>query len=216
MTTSVDKAKPLNKTTPNREKKRNHIVKVAAELFLEKGYDNVTINDVIDVAGGSKATIYSKFGGKEKLFEAVVEKMCYDVTVQINVTFTGTLGEQLERIALSFVGGVLSPKVIQFHRLMTSIGRRFPDAGRLFYDTGPRVTYGIIQTWVERHQSLGNIQSNEDPRRMAILFHDMLLGESMLNWLTSAGEEEERQRRIGETVRLAIKVFLSGFEIKNK
>ena len=33
------------------------------------------------MVGGSKGTIYSNFGSKERLFEAVVEQMCADVCV---------------------------------------------------------------------------------------------------------------------------------------
>ena len=79
--------------------KRDKIVRSAAKLFLEKGYDNVSINDIIDVVGGSKGTIYSNFGSKEKLFEAVVEQMCSDVTVRIDTRLVGTVDEQLTRIA---------------------------------------------------------------------------------------------------------------------
>ena len=70
--------------------KREKIVRSAAKLFLEKGYDNVSINDIIDVTGGSKGTIYSNFGSKEKLFEAVVERMCADVTIRVDTRTGGT------------------------------------------------------------------------------------------------------------------------------
>ena len=39
--------------------KRDRIVRSAAKLFLDKGYESVSINDIIEVVGGSKATIYS-------------------------------------------------------------------------------------------------------------------------------------------------------------
>jgi len=37
---------------------------VAADLFLKRGYDGVTIDKVFELAGGSKSTVYSEFGGK--------------------------------------------------------------------------------------------------------------------------------------------------------
>ena len=179
-------------------------------MFLEKGYDNVSINDIIDVVGGSKGTIYSNFGSKEKLFEAVVQQMCSDVTIQIDTRPVGTVDEQLTRIARSFVSKVLSPQILRFHRLMTSIGRTFPAAGRLFYDTGPRTVYQIIAEWIALHQREGNIRSDADPHRLAVLFHDMLIGEQQLSWLTSASGEKDRAKRIEQTVRLAVTVFLQG------
>lgn len=190
--------------------KRDKIVRSAAKLFLEKGYDSVSINDIIDVVGGSKGTIYSNFGSKEKLFEAVVEQMCSDVTVRIDTRLVGTVDEQLTRIAQSFVSKVLSPQILSFHRLVTSIGRTFPEAGRLFYNTGPRTAYQIIAGWIAFHQRSGNIRSDLDAHRLAVLFHDMLIGEAQLSWLTSASSDKDRAKRIDQTVQLAVTVFLQG------
>ena len=190
--------------------KRDKIVRSAAKLFLAKGYDSVSINDIIDVVGGSKGTIYANFGSKEKLFEAVVQQMCSDVTIRIDTRPVGTIDEQLTRIGRSFVSKVLSPQILRFHRLMTSIGRTFPAAGRLFYDTGPRTVYQIIADWIAFHQRQGTIRSDADPHRLAVLFHDMLIGEQQLSWLTSASNEKDRAKRIEHTVRLAVTVFLHG------
>lgn len=190
--------------------KRDKIVRSAAKLFLEKGYDGVSINDIIDAVGGSKGTIYSNFGNKEKLFEAVVEQMCSDVTIQIDTRPIGTLDEQLTRIAYSFVSTVLSPQLIRFHRLVTSIGRTFPTVGRLFYATGPKTVYQIIGDWIAIQQRAGNIRDDADPYRLAVLFHDMLIGEHQLSWLTAASGEKGRAKRIDQTVQLAVTVFLQG------
>ena len=192
------------------ETKRDKIVRSAAKLFLDKGYESASINDIIDAIGGSKGTIYSNFGSKEKLFEAVVEQMCADVTLQIDTKPGGSSEEQLTRIADSFVAKVLSPDIVRFHRLMTSIGRTFPTAGRLFYNTGPRAAYQIIADWIADQQREGHIRGDEDPHQLAILFHDMLIGDQQLSWLTSATSDKERAKRAKRKVRLAVKVFLQG------
>jgi TetR/AcrR family transcriptional regulator, mexJK operon transcriptional repressor len=90
-------------------KTREKIVRSAAKLFLERGYDSVSINEIIAVVGGSKETIYSNFGNKAKLFEAVVQQLCSDVTINIDTRPVGTLEEQATRMARSFVSMVLSP-----------------------------------------------------------------------------------------------------------
>ena len=64
------------------EERRERIARMAWPLFLKKGYDNVSIDEIIGVVGGSKATIYAWFGGKEGLFEAVVRQKCLDVVRQ--------------------------------------------------------------------------------------------------------------------------------------
>jgi hypothetical protein len=140
----------------------------------------------------------------------VVAQLCSDVTIRVDTRAVGSIEEQLTRIAHSFVSKVLSPEILSFHRLMTSIGRTFPRTGRLFYETGPRTVYQIIAGWIAMHQGQGNIRSGEDPFRLAVLFHDMLIGEHQLSWLTSASNDKDCVRRIDQTVRLAVTVFLQG------
>jgi TetR/AcrR family transcriptional regulator, mexJK operon transcriptional repressor len=190
------------------EQRRERIVRLAAPLFLKKGYDNVSIDEIIGVVGGSKATIYAWFGGKEGLFEAVVRQECRDVTMAIHADATGSLEAQLTEIGQSFLAMVLSPPILEFHRLMVSIGRTFPEIGRLFYQTGPDSAYQIVATWIAKQQKEGRI-IEEDPYRLAVLFLDMLIGEHQLSWLTSMPRAARRDK-INETVRIAVKVFLRG------
>ena len=190
--------------------KREKIVRAAAKLFLERGYESVSINEIIAVAGGSKETIYSNFGNKAKLFEAVVQQLCSDVTIRIDTRPVGSLEDQCKRMAHSFVSMVLTPQIMSFHRLVTSIGREFPAAGKLFYQTGPETVYRIFAEWIVLQQKNGLIRSDKDARRLGVLLHDMLIGEQILSWLTSAGSAKDRARRIDDTVELAVSVFLSG------
>ena len=190
------------------EQRRERIVRRAAPLFLKKGYDNVSIDEIIGVVGGSKATIYAWFGGKEGLFEAVVRQECSDVTMAIHVDAAGSLETQLTEIGRSFLAMVLSPPILEFHRLMVSIGRTFPDIGRLFYETGPASAYQIVATWIAKQQKDGRL-IEEDPYQLAVLFLDMLIGEHQLSWLTSV-PRAARRNKIEETVRIAVKVFLGG------
>src|SRR6266436_6996111 len=190
------------------EQRRERIVRLAAPLFLKKGYDNVSIDEIIGVVGGSKATIYAWFGGKEGLFEAVVRQECRDVTMAIHVDAAGSLEAQLTEIGQSFLAMVLSPPILEFHRLMVSLGRTFPETGRLFYQTGPATAYNIVATWIEKQQAAGRI-CKDDPKRLAALFLDMLIGEHQLSALTGMAGALRRERA-DETVRLAVKVFLGG------
>ena len=190
------------------EQRRERIVRMAAPLFLKKGYDNVSIDEIIGLVGGSKATIYSWFGGKDGLFEAVVRQKCSDVVMAIHVDTAGSLEAQLTEIGHSFLAMVLSPPILEFHRLMVSIGRTFPETGRLFFETGPASAYRTVATWIAKQQKDGRI-GEEDPYRLAVLFLDMLIGEHQLSWLTGIPRAARRDK-IDETVRIAVKVFLRG------
>ena len=188
--------------------RRERIVQLTWPLFLKKGYDNVSIDDIIGLVGGSKATIYAWFGGKEGLFEAVVRQKCEDVVLAIHTNTTGSLEAQLIEIGRSFLAMVLSQPILEFHRLMVSIGRKFPETGRLFYQTGPAAAYTIVGAWIANQQAAGRIEK-DDPNRLAVLFLDMLIGEWQLSALTGM-VRGPRQEKIDDTVRLAVKVFLRG------
>ena len=50
------------------------IVETAAQLFVEKGYEQTSIQDILDVSGLSKGGLYHHFKSKEQIFGAVMEK----------------------------------------------------------------------------------------------------------------------------------------------
>jgi AcrR family transcriptional regulator len=55
------------------EKKRNEIVRIAAELFQEHGFDRCSMAALSERIGGSKATLYGYFPSKEDLLRAVIQ-----------------------------------------------------------------------------------------------------------------------------------------------
>ena len=208
-TAAIDSRRSRSPSAKRHSPQRDRIIRAAAKLFLEKGYDSVSINDIIEAAGGSKETIYSNYGNKRKLFEAVVQQMCAEVTIRIDMRPIGTLEEQLTRIAHSFLSKVVSPQILAFHRLMTSIGKTFPAAARLFYKTGPQRVYRLLTDWIVLQQENGKIRKDVDAARLAVLFHDMLVGDELLSRLTAASNGKGRAAHIDETVRLAVSIFLA-------
>jgi len=128
-TRHVPKERPGNRMTEDR---RQEIVRKAAALFIEKGYSNVTIDEIIRLVGGSKATLYARFGGKEGLFETVIKQPCVDVTHALDIDPAGDVKTQLTQIARTFLRSVLNPNILELHRLMVSIGKTFPAVGSFF------------------------------------------------------------------------------------
>ena len=54
----------------------NLILDVAFRLFMEKGYEHTSIQDIIDHLGGlSKGAIYHHFKSKEDILVAVTERI---------------------------------------------------------------------------------------------------------------------------------------------
>ncbi|MFI4934031.1 MAG: TetR/AcrR family transcriptional regulator [Caulobacterales bacterium] len=54
--------------------RRAELIDCAQKLFLEKGYERTTINDVIEATSLSKGAFYHHFRAKEDLLEAIAER----------------------------------------------------------------------------------------------------------------------------------------------
>lgn len=53
---------------------RDNILKVAFNLFLQKTYKDVSLNEIVDKIGLTKGAFYHYFQSKEELFTEIVEK----------------------------------------------------------------------------------------------------------------------------------------------
>lgn len=54
--------------------RRRALLQGAAKLFKDKGYQATSLSDLIKEAGGSRASLYDYFGGKEGLLRAMLEE----------------------------------------------------------------------------------------------------------------------------------------------
>lgn len=67
------------------EETRNLIIETAGRLFLEKGYEHTSIQDIIDHLGGlSKGAIYHHFKSKEEIMMAVGDKFYASSEIRMN------------------------------------------------------------------------------------------------------------------------------------
>ena len=53
-------------------RKRSQIMRGASQVFLEKGFDAASMNDIARAAGVSKGTLYVYFANKEQLFVELI------------------------------------------------------------------------------------------------------------------------------------------------
>ena len=69
--------------TGKKEKTRESIMNASYTLFAEKGFKQVTMKDVCEVTGMSRGGLYSHFSGTDDLFEAVLENITENNTMDI-------------------------------------------------------------------------------------------------------------------------------------
>jgi AcrR family transcriptional regulator len=59
---------------------RTRILEAAQRVFLKRGYQSASIDEIAETAPASKPTIYAHFPGKEALFAAVVSHIMHGLT----------------------------------------------------------------------------------------------------------------------------------------
>lgn len=64
----------MSRTQKNFAPRKEKLIQVALDQFLEKGYENTTITDLQKAFGLTKGGMYHYFSGKEEILDAVIEK----------------------------------------------------------------------------------------------------------------------------------------------
>lgn len=57
------------------ERRKQELLKIAYKMFLSKGYENTSVDDIIEAAGIAKGTYYYYFESKEQTLEEVIDMM---------------------------------------------------------------------------------------------------------------------------------------------
>ena len=57
------------------EKRKQELLKIAYEMFLSRGYENTSVDEIIETAQIAKGTYYYYFSSKEQMLEEVIDMM---------------------------------------------------------------------------------------------------------------------------------------------
>lgn len=156
--------------------KRRHILAVATELFLEKGFSAASTTELIRRTGGSKSTIYSYFGDKAGLFTAVVDELLVD-----SVSLLGSLDlaelnvrDALIEIAEQYLKVVLSERYIGLMRIVIAEVNRFPEIGKAFYERGPGLSYAKFKDFLDARNETKELAIADTSRATDLFFGTLL------------------------------------------
>lgn len=208
---SDENARPCGLTPKGLERQRR-ILDAAREVFLEQGYDNASINDIMCRAGGSLSTLYRLFGSKLGLFEAMMMQTSNRVFAAFEAVECaakrGDSPEQaLKRYGHLLLERVLSPEAIGLYRLVSmDCSSEREHIQSLFYAQGPKRINEKLSAYLQRQVEQG-IMNIRDTETAAFQFMEMVKGNFQLRALMGVSISKEEQDR---AVDQAIELFLYG------
>jgi len=179
------------KKTPHRKERekmrhREEILKVAEEIFAEKGFHRTTVEDVAARAEFSVGTLYNLFANKEDLYRSLIKQRCQEISDEAH--------QVLDRAtdAVSAVEWFIRGKIdifTKYHAFMKlytreRMGDRFAD-NELWRETVAPLYEQIRDRMVEAFEKgiqEGVFHPSPDPRELYIALEGITDG-FLYDWL---------------------------------
>ena len=184
---------------------------MAAEVFIEHGFEGASTNEIARRGNCSKTTLYSRYPTKEKLFLAVLERRMdlilsgFATTLQPEPPIEQTLKEY----GIRLLQLALSENQRGMARVVNMESSRFPRLGKRFYELGPGRGVAILASYMEEQIKRERL-IKENPQVMAEHLMSLVTGGyvrwTMLGLPDDVGLKEKKQR-----VSAAVEMFLRAY-----
>lgn len=204
------------KSRPDRDARREAILDVAAEVFLDEGFDAASMSTIAARVGGSKSTLYNYFKSKEEIFQAHVERYCGwlgSEMFQLLDEEVDDLHAALTRLGRRYVTNVMSERNMRHFRLIAAASERSPDVGRTFYEVGPLRGARLLGGFLAR-MALERRLVVDDPIAAAHQFiglcQNRMLKARLVNYVGEPTPEE-----VDAEVAMAVSTFMAAFGAKS-
>jgi AcrR family transcriptional regulator len=182
---------------------------MAVDMFLDQGYEAVSLDTLIARVGGSRRNIYRHFGGKEGLFLAAITSMCEAQAAplkSLRIPLSGNPAEALFLFGKAMLDRVLLPRTLALHRLMIAESARFPELAQTIWRSGHEQAANILTEWIGRQQQAGVLREGQPPRALARQFVDLAVADAQL--CAQIGIPPSVNRDVA--LKAAIETFLRG------
>ncbi|MBE2984597.1 TetR/AcrR family transcriptional regulator [Campylobacter sp. RM9344] len=129
------------------QKRYDSIIEAAQELFLQNGYENTSLNQIVTKSGGSLASVYKFFENKEKLFMAILKIKMDEFKCELDALTvlkeSNDLSEFLNAFGLVYFEIFYKPESTKFFRIVIAETYKSKDLAQL---TAQLMTDVIIKT----------------------------------------------------------------------
>jgi AcrR family transcriptional regulator len=194
---------------------KTRILDAAQRVFLKRGYQSASLDEIAQVAPASKPTIYAHFDGKEVLFEAVVARVLDGLTNFKGFDPKGrTVQDKLASLGIEVVERFLDES-IGITRATIAEADRFPALSRHVHEHGrDRAAAAVSHVLNDATHTLSRGSKAFGPKRSlttAQIFMDLILLPMIMRALMGEGARELRSE-LPAFVRERVSFFLSACE----
>lgn len=213
------KKSALTKIKTKKSQERYELfLSVGQEMFLKKGFENTSLNDIIAKSKGSLSSIYKYFGSKEGLFEAIINKgieKIYD-KMQKNIDFTNKdLKKFLRSFANEFLDIVLSTDAIIIEQIVFSQSfKKNSKIGAIFFENGVKKIYEILINFFSQPEiksQLGDYDLELLAARLCFILKEPYCSRKFILGI----QENKIELNKSEWIENCIEFFLNGVGYKN-
>lgn len=184
----------------------NLILAAATRLFMEKGYEHTSIQDIIDNLGGlSKGAIYHHFKSKEDILEAVTNKMTTESNKMLEDIRDRSDLTGKEKLKTIFKESVNRSEMDDLFTVAPDLSNNSKLLFSMFRDTVDNVAPEYILPIIEQGISDGSIQTDY-PAALAELV--VLVANMWTNPMVFQDSEEEYHGKL-----MVFRQMMQGFGI---
>ena len=194
-----------------RGRKFDQVLAGAREVFMTDGFDGASVDDIAKRSGVSKATLYSYFPDKQRLFMEVAKSECLrqadEAIASIDMSapveeILGSAGRQIVRFITSDFGQSI-------FRICVAESERFPALGRDFYESGPALVRSRLTEFFATAVENGALKI-DDLELAADQFH-MLCKVDILDRVVFKNEQGITQAAVDRVVDGAVATFMARY-----
>jgi AcrR family transcriptional regulator len=192
------------------------ILDAAQRVFLKKGYQGASLDEIAEVAPASKPTIYAHFPGKEALFEAVVARVLGGLTNFEGFEPKGrTVQDKLASLGIEVVERFIE-ETLGITRATIAEAERFPTLSRHVHEAGRDQAAAAVSHVLSdaTHTLSRGSKGPFGPKRSlttAQIFMDLILLPMLMRALMGEGSKDLRGE-LPAFVRERVSFFLAACE----
>jgi len=193
----------------------SELLNVATEVFIERGFEGASTNEIARRANCSKTTLYTRYPTKEKLFLAVLERRMELILSEFATTLQPEppIEQTLKEYGFHLLQLVLSENQRGMVRVVSMESSKFPDLAKRFYDLGPGRGAAILASYMDEQIKRQRL-INENPQIMAEHLMSLITGGyvrwTLLGLPDNIGLKEKKQR-----VSAAVEMFLRAYSTQS-